>query len=399
MYRSSMAKFVQTISPTPFSFFDADPIFQSDADGMVVFVKRTLGDDILPAEITSKMIWAAFERSTIEYGAIVNMFNIRSQLANMLGSPTGSVNATNKYQLQTLEFLHRQAEAYGGATGLGGSFDSTMCYLNIEIGRQDYNLYKELVTGTGSLAGVPYFQNLPTGSHTRLKVFEVFHFEPYAAQHFLLNSSNVTNFLANEFNYESFVNSTVFYVLPVFEDVMRRGMLDMASRVRRSNYSYEIQGSNLRIFPLPTSTTVPTKLWLRVTTNDNIYSPPYQDDTIYGVSGFSNAPFSNIQYNTINDVGKWWIREMALAICTEMLGRVRSKFKSVPIPDREVTLNGEELVTQGIDKQDKLREQLRDDLEKLTIPSLMEQEATKAENIQKMLMYTPIPLGKAIVVG
>ena len=90
---------------------------------------------------------------------------------------------------------------------------------------------------------------------------------------------------------------------------------------------------------------------------------------------------------------------MALAICTEMLGRVRSKFKSVPIPDREVTLNGEELVTQGIDKQDKLREQLRDDLEKLTIPSLMEQEATKAENIQKMLMYTPIPLGKAIVVG
>ena len=47
-----MATFVQTLNPTPFGFFDSDPDFQTEADAMVVFVKRKLGDDILSVELT-----------------------------------------------------------------------------------------------------------------------------------------------------------------------------------------------------------------------------------------------------------------------------------------------------------------------------------------------------------
>lgn len=392
--------FVDVIQPTPFGFFDSDTTFQSEADSMVTFVKRKLGDDILPVELTNRQIWAAFEEATVEYGAIVNMFQIKSQLANLLGSATGSAHtSTNKYQRQTLDFLMRQAEAYAQESGLGGAYDTTMCYLDIENGRQDYNLYTELKIGSGSLSGSNYFENLATGSHSKIRVWEVFHFEPLAAQHFLLNASNVTNFLATEFNYESYINSTVFYVLPIFEDVLRRGMLEAAARVRRSNYSYEIRGRNLRIYPIPTSYRVADKLWLRVGTNNNPLEPPFQDDTIYGVSGFSNVPFTNITYSTINDVGRWWIREMTYNIAMEMLGRVRSKFKSIPIPNNEVQLNGEELVSQGREGQEKLREQLREDLDKLTIPSLMQQEADKAEAINRMLRFVPMPLGRAISIG
>lgn len=393
--------FIDVVHPTPFGFFDADPAFQSEADGMVTFVKRKLGDDVLPVELTSRQIWAAFEESIVEYGAIVNMFQIRSQLAGLLGSPTGSSGSlTNKYPHQTLDFLLRQAEPYIQETGLGGVYKTDMCYLNIESGRQDYNLYSELRVSSGSLSGLNYFNTLPSGSHSRLKVWEVMHFEPFASQHFLLNASNVTNFLANEFNYESYVNSTVFYVLPIFEDVLRRGMLEAAARVRRSNYSYELRGGgDLRIYPIPTTNTVADRLWIRVGTNNDPMNPPFQDDSIYGVSGFSNAPFGNIQYGTINDVGRWWIREMAFSLAQEMLGRIRSKFKSIPIPNSEVTLNGEELVTQAIDKQEKLREQLRDDLEKLTVPSLISQEADKAEAVLRMLKLIPIPIGKSIIIG
>lgn len=393
--------FLDVVRPTPFGFFDTDAAFQAEADSMVTFVKRALGDDVLPVELTSRMIWAQFERAVIEYGATVNMFQIRSQLANLLGTPTGSSGSmTNMYPHQTLDFLLRQAEPYIQEAGLGGSYPTDMTYLDLEAGRQDYNLYTELKIGSGTLSGSLYFPNIATGSHSKLKVYEVYHFEPLAAQHFLLNSSNVTNFLANEFNYESYINSTVFYVLPIFEDVLRRGMLEAAARVRRSNYSYELRGGTLRIYPVPTDATFTVnKLWLRVGTNVDTLRPPFQDDTIYGVSGFSNAPFANIPYATVNDVGRWWVREFTLALATECLGRIRSKFKRLPIPNNDVELNGQELVQEGREKQDKLREQLRDDLDKLTIPSLMAQEADKAENMTRMLRLIPMPVGKAIVIG
>ena len=43
-----MATFANTLNPTPFGAFDSDTQFQSDADSMVTFVKRKLGDDKTP---------------------------------------------------------------------------------------------------------------------------------------------------------------------------------------------------------------------------------------------------------------------------------------------------------------------------------------------------------------
>ena len=43
--------------------FDSDSDFISDADSMVTFVKRKLGDDILSVELTKKQVWACFEES------------------------------------------------------------------------------------------------------------------------------------------------------------------------------------------------------------------------------------------------------------------------------------------------------------------------------------------------
>ena len=53
-----MATFANTTNPTPFGLYDDDATFQSDADKIVTFVKRKLGDDILPVELTKKQIFA-----------------------------------------------------------------------------------------------------------------------------------------------------------------------------------------------------------------------------------------------------------------------------------------------------------------------------------------------------
>ena len=52
-----MSSFAFTRNPTPFGFFDTDSEFQTEADAVVTFTKRKLGDDILSVELTKKQIW------------------------------------------------------------------------------------------------------------------------------------------------------------------------------------------------------------------------------------------------------------------------------------------------------------------------------------------------------
>lgn len=393
-----MPSFAQTIQPTPFGFFDSDLQFQAEADSMVTFVKRKLGDDVLSVELTRKEIWACFEESCCEYARKIHEMKIQSELANVLGMPTGSNNdMTNRYPHQTLEFLMRQASPYSTYAGVGGVYDSTMGYVDLVSGKQDYNIYTEL---KDAVSGSLIYQNMT--SKSQLKVLEVFHFEPLAAQHFLLNASNVTNFLATNFNYESYVNSTVFYVLPIFEDVLRRGMLEAAFRVRRSNYSYEIMGSNLRIYPIPTTDLQTGRLYLKVQgALDPLNATALQgkDQTIYGVSGPQNVPLGNIPFASITQPGRQWIRQYTLALSKELLGLIRSKFSNIPIPNADLTLNGESLISSAKEEKDKLQTQLKEFLDNLTNAKLMEQQALLAENMQKQLKYVPMPLGKSIVVG
>ena len=85
-----MASFKATITaggtPTPFGIFDSEKDFQMDADSMVTFVKRKLGDDILSVELTNKQIWMSFEEASLEYSRVVNEYQAKSQLGNLLGN-------------------------------------------------------------------------------------------------------------------------------------------------------------------------------------------------------------------------------------------------------------------------------------------------------------------------
>lgn len=396
-----MANFEQVVSPTPFGFFDSDTQFQLEANSMVTFVKRKLGDDVLSVELTKRMIWACFEEATLEYGNLINEYQLRSELANLLGMTTvfsgtivsgvlsSSYTVTNMYPRRNFEFMMRQAEPYAASVGVGGSYDTYMGYITLEAGRQDYNMYTEMFRGDGPQSGSLFFSTIPSGSQSKLRVMEVFHFEPFAAQHFLLNASNITNFLATEFNYESYVNTTVFYVLPVFEDVLRRSMLETAYRVRRSNYGYQISGRNIRIYPIPTVQYELPRLWLRVATPPDPLNPSYSDSTLSGVSNPSQVPFTNVSFSAINQMGRQWIRQYTLALCTELLGIIRTKIKRVPIPGADLELNGTELLQQGREDKTKLHDQLRDLLSSLTYDKLLEIEAQKAENLNVQLRYTP----------
>ena len=389
-----MPTFANTTSPTPFGFFDTDSTFQTEADAMVTFVKRRLGDDILSVELTRKQIWANFEEATLEYSRLINEYQVKSQLNNWLGQSTGSMTGSEQvYPRENLEYLIRFAEPYAVEAGIGGSYASFSGSISLENGRQDYDIYTDLKDANGN-ALYDSVENSPKG---KMRIREVFHFSPNAAYRFF-DTTSAINYLNNEFSFESFTPETIFYVLPVFEDILRAGQLDLSQRVRRSNYSYKIMGRNIRIYPSPTSESR-TKLYLRVQFQANPMSSSIPDDTIYGVSNMSNVPFGNLSYSKINSIARQWIRQYTLAISKELLGMIRSKFSTVPIPGNELTLNGTDLVAQGREDQTSLRTELREMLDSLTYDKVVELQADRAEAILRQLRLVPIPNGGAIFTG
>jgi len=387
--------FTTTLRPTPFAFFDSDAEFQSEADSIITFVKRKLGDDVLSVELTSKQIWACFEEAFCEYGAIVNQYQAKSQLSNLMGSATGSLTGgESKFPRQTLEFALRMAEPYITYAGLGGAYNTVSGSITLESGKQDYDLYTDMKDGSGNLI----VSSSLNPSRGKMRIFEVFHYNPQAAYRFF-DTTSAINYLNNEFSFESFTPETVFYVLPVFEDILRGGQMSLSNKVRRSNYSYRITGTQIRIFPAPTGDRNPLKLFFRVGFANDPNTPAFNDPSINGVNGIQNVPFGNLTYSRINSIGRQWTRQYTLALCKELLGLVRSKFSSVPIPGGELQLNGADLISQSKEEREKLTTQLRELLETLTYDKLLETQATQIDNMQKILRGVPIPMGRAIMIG
>ena len=393
--------------PTPFGIFDTEKDFQLEADSMITFVKRKLGDDILSVELTNRQIWMSFEESVLEYSRIVQEYQAKSQLSNLLGNDLnvpsndaetqdgGPSGGEGKFPRETLEFLLRKAEPYASHAATGGSFNIYSGSINLVEGQQDYDIYEDLkmdVDGTLTpVKDIPAFQN------QKLRIYEIQHFSPQAAYRFF-DTTSAINYLNNEFAFESFTPETVFYVLPVFEDLLRAQQMDISNRVRRSNYSYELIGKNLRIFPRP-SVEGTKKMYIRFGKPTDGLNPDITDASIDGVSGLHNLPWNNLAYAGINSIGRQWIRQMTCALAKEILGQVRSKFGSVPIPSGDLSLNGGDLLSQAQGEKEKLITNLKEMLDSMTYDKLLEGQAAEVGNMQTILKAVPIPLGKCITIG
>jgi len=130
----------------------------------------------------------------------------------------------------------------------------------------------------------------------------------------------------------------------------------------------------------------------------SIPSDPFlEEDTgassgIDGINNMNTLPFANLPFKSINSIGKQWIRRFALALCKEMLGHVRSKFATIPIPGESVTLNGSDLITQGREEQNSLREELKTTLAEMTYTKLAQTDAETLEASSKVNEKVPLPV-------
>jgi hypothetical protein len=132
-------------------------------------------------------------------------------------------------------------------------------------------------------------------------------------------------------------------------------------------------------------------MWVRF----SIDSLPFEDDGggESGVNNMSTLPFENIAYESINSIGKQWIRRFCLALSKETLGQIRGKFGgTVPIPGESVTLNASELLSQASTEQDKLREELKTLLAEMTYDKLVETDKSKLDSVSGIIEKIPLKI-------
>ena len=94
-------------------------------------------------------------------------------------------------------------------------------------------------------------------------------------------------------------------------------------------------------------------------------------------------------YADINDPGKQWIRKYTLALAKELLGNIRSKYGSIPIPGSEVNLDGDTLRSEAASEKENLISQLREDLEAASRRNLLERQKEESEFMNETMNKIP----------
>ena len=127
-------------------------------------------------------------------------------------------------------------------------------------------------------------------------------------------------------------DDSTWQVVPVWQNKLQAMAYEDAMYTRISHYSFDIRDNRLRLFPTPSGVDF-SKVWFEFTVDeDPLLDKAGMDTGAKGVNNMNTAPFANIPYNNINSIGKQWIRRFALSVCKEMLGVIRSKFATIPIP-------------------------------------------------------------------
>ena len=364
---------------TPFGLYDNDTEFQSEAPQVATWCARRLGYPIIDIELQDTQFYACLEESISEYSAQVNQFNIRDNLLHLKGQSTSS-NFTHKRVKSTLSENIFISEEYGQEALVGGSLEVKRTAVSVNSGSQTYDLNALVseVSESGAAIEVKKVHYEARPAVTR-------YFDPYASTGF------GTYNMLDGFGFGSYSPAITFVLQPIYADLLRIQAIEFNDQIRKSAYSFEIRNNQLRIFPIPTESGSLFIEYVKTDDRDNPLRTRYSGSNDV-VSDYSNAQYDFMVYSNINDVGKQWIRKYTLALAKELLGIIRSKYAALPLPNGEVSMDGEALKSEGREEKANLLEELSEFLEAVSKKeqAITEQEVANAQ--QEVLNKAPLKI-------
>ena len=363
-----------TTGSTPFGFYDIDTDFQTDADKVSNFCARRLGYPLVDVELQDINFYTAFEEAVTTYGNELYAYKIRDNQLTVEGLSTGS-NINKAIVTPNFESIIRLSEQYGSEAGSGGNVEYYTGSIDVVRGEQDYDL-----KAWASSSGV----DGEYGIEIKRVFYEsnpaiVRYYDPYSGTGFGYQN------LFDSFGFGGMSPAINFLMMPLNYDMQVLQAIELNDTIRRSNFSFELKNNKLKIFPIPT---ISGSMYFEYIKRDDRINNSIQQ-TPDRVTNVSDSPYDNPTYTHINSVGRQWVFEYTLALSKEMLGYVRGKYQTVPIPGAEVQLNDADLIAAATAEKNSLIERLRGYFDETSRKALLERRAQESEFTNQELKNVP----------
>ena len=378
-----------------YGIYSSDSNFVSGAVDQVTYVYNKLGGNVLDLEIQTDNVYNAYEEACLEYSYIVNTHQAKNVISDMLGNTTGTFDQdgelsgsyTTKANLKFPRFQLGYATHIGRGVGVHAGLGATQTIYSASFEAvrdvQDYDL-QAIIYSASLSSSEPFYNKVGSGSVT---IQQVYYRSPRAAWRVFGGYSVGT--IGNLSTYGMYADDSNFQIVPNWQNTLQAYAYEQDMKVRASHYSFQINNNKLRIYPTPDGDN-PDKFWVRFRVSQDAFDE--QEDRTYGADGVNNMnalPFPNVPYKNINSIGKQWIRRYALSLCKEVLGQVRSKLATIPIPGNDVTLNGSALISEAKEEQNTLREELKTVLDEMVYGKLAEGDAAMQDSINNVFKTIP----------
>ena len=368
---------------TPFGFYDNDYQFQQDADKVAKFCALRLGYPIENVELQDTNFYTAFEQAVTVYGNELFAYKQREDYLSIEGSENSYEGTTANFDTTlvtpNMGPIIKLSEQYASEAGVGGNVTWYSGSIALTSSVQDYDL-----DVWASSQGI-------SGSDVEIK--KVF-FEPNPASFDFYGGLGYTGTAIAMFGESAGLTAyggNQFLMMPLSFDLQAIQQLEMYRDVLFSNYSFQLINNKLRIFPIPDSGESGGRIWFQyILKSERFENSVESGDKL--VANISQYPYRNIEYKTVNSVGRSWVFEYTLALAKEMLGYVRGKYSQIPIPGAEVSLNQGDLISAATAEKDALITRLREYFDGTSRQSLLERRNAESDARQNELDKVPMTI-------
>jgi len=362
-------------SLTPFSFYDTDNDFTSSAIQTADWCAKRLGYPLVDVELQAVNFFTCFEEATNEYGAQLYNFQIINNFQSLEGNSTGS-NFNNQLITPNMGGTINVSEQYGSEVdGGGGDYEIQKGTITVLRGVQKYDI---LSHASSSLSG-----------SEAIYIKKIMHYQPAAINRYFdpyAGTGTGIQSLMQSFGFGNYSPGVNFMLMPLSFDLQKLQAIELNDTIRKSGYHFNVENNRyLKLFPIPNRDYILHFEYVVQSVANN----PVKNTSPNLITDISNVPYTNPTYSYINEPGRQWIRRYALALAKEMLGSIRGKYGTIPIPGSDTTLDHTRLLAEAKEEKTTLITELKELLEETTRLKQLERKNQEAQQTQET--YYKIP--------
>ena len=374
------------------------PLNDQTKEELFTMIKHRLGAPIRKIELDWDQMCSLLETSIEDYAQRVQDWLIENQWSSLLGNDVDNLDIAFALTTRSLDFESRFSYAYSKQVGLQqrGPWEMKKDYVTVVANQQVYQI--------------------PAGR----EINEIMWITPNSTDHALYSFAGFGDYgFGGGFGQVPYagwgqgggLGNGGFYIAPAFDVLLRASDFSLKSKLLRSELTYKVTaGPNgtrlLHLMPIPGSRLsfaggglvggqiglAGTKVWYHYyDSNEDRDQCLIDNPDIIKLP--NDVPLSKLQYSDLNEPTRVWVRRYLTALFKEALGRVRGKFSgALKVPEAELTMDYDSLLSEGKEEQLKLLEQLDLRLERLSNVKQLENKGLEAENLNKSLGYRPLGL-------